>query len=50
MSPSRRAQQGPTLVELMVAVAINLVVVLVAAHLYLNGRTQQAVERARGHV
>lgn len=45
MSPSRRAQQGLTLVELMVAVAINLVVVLVAAYLYLNGRsTQQAVE------
>lgn len=43
--PSRRAQQGLTLVELLVAVAINLVVVLVAAYLYLNGRsTQQAVE------
>lgn len=41
----RRQQQGLTLVELMVAVAINLVVVLVAAYLYLNGRnTQQAVE------
>lgn len=41
----RRHQQGLTLVELMVAVAINLVVVLVAAYLYLNGRsTQQAVE------
>lgn len=41
----RRRQQGLTLIELMVAVAINLVVVLVAAYLYLNGRTtQQAVE------
>lgn len=50
MSPSlshstRQQQRGLTLVELMVAVAINLVVVLVAAYLYLNGRnTQQAVE------
>lgn len=41
----RRNQQGLTLIELMVAVALNLVVVLVAAYLYLNGRsTQQAVE------
>ncbi len=42
---TRQQQRGLTLVELMVAVAINLVVVLVAAYLYLNGRnTQQAVE------
>lgn len=42
--PSRR-QSGLTLVELMIALAINLVVVLVAAYLYLNGRsTQQSVE------
>jgi type IV pilus assembly protein PilW len=41
----RRHQQGLTLVELMIAVAINLVVVLAAAYLYLNGRqTQRAVE------
>ncbi|MGE5450641.1 MAG: PilW family protein [Acidobacteriota bacterium] len=43
---ARRApQRGLTLVELLVAVAVNLIVVLVAAYLYLNGRnTQQAVE------
>lgn len=42
---SSQRQRGLTLVELLVAVAINLVVVLVAAYLYLNGRsTQQAVE------
>lgn len=41
----RRHQRGLTLVELMIAVAINLVVVLAAAYLYLNGRqTQRAVE------
>lgn len=41
----RRPQRGLTLVELMIAVAINLVVVLAAAYLYLNGRqTQRAVE------
>lgn len=41
----RRNQRGLTLVELMIAVAINLVVVLAAAYLYLNGRqTQRAVE------
>ena len=42
---TRRQQQGLTLIELLVAVALNLVVVMVAAYLYLNGRnTQQAVE------
>ena len=41
----RGHQRGLTLVELMIAVAINLVVVLAAAYLYLNGRqTQRAVE------
>lgn len=41
----RHPQRGLTLVELMIAVAINLVVVLAAAYLYLNGRqTQRAVE------
>lgn len=44
-NPMRRRQRGLTLIELMVAVALNLVVVMVAAYLYLNGRnTQQAVE------
>lgn len=40
-----RGQSGLTLVELLIAVAINLFVVLIAAYLYLNGRaTQQAIE------
>ncbi|MDE2076696.1 MAG: PilW family protein [Burkholderiales bacterium] len=39
------SQRGLTLIELMVAVALNLVVVLVAAYLYLNGRsTEKAME------
>jgi len=41
----RRPQRGVTLVELMVAVAINLVLVLAATLLYLNTRgTQKAVD------
>ncbi|MDE2593224.1 MAG: PilW family protein [Burkholderiales bacterium] len=44
-NPMRRQQRGLTLIELMVAIALNLVVVMVAAYLYLNGRnTQRAVE------
>lgn len=43
-SPPRR-QRGVTLVELMVAIAINLVLVLAATLLYLNTRsTQKAVD------
>jgi len=45
MRTMRSPQRGLTLVELMIAVVINLVVVLAAAYLYLNGRqTQRAVE------
>lgn len=41
----RTGQRGLTLIELMVAVALNLVVVLVAAYLYLNGRsTEKSME------
>lgn len=41
----RRREQGVTLVELMVAIAINLVLVLAATLLYLNTRsTQKAVD------
>lgn len=45
MRIGRHAQRGVTLVELMVAVAINLVLVLAATLLYINTRgTQKAVD------
>lgn len=41
VQPGRRMQTGVTLVELMVAIAINLVLVLAATLLYLNTRSTQ---------
>lgn len=46
----QRTQRGVTLVELMVAMAINLVLVLAATLLYLNGRTAQKAVDERGAV
>ncbi|MEK6668130.1 MAG: PilW family protein [Pseudomonadota bacterium] len=48
--PMHRAQRGVTLVELMVTIALNLVLVLAATLLYLNGRNAQKAVDERGAV
>ncbi len=48
--PIHRSQRGVTLVELMVTIALNLVLVLAATLLYLNGRSAQKAVDERGAI